>query len=46
MRYPYKKQNTKTQGANVAETIGIIVLIITSVVPFALIFFGMAGRDQ
>jgi hypothetical protein len=27
------------------ETIGIIVLIITSVVPFALIIFGMAGRD-
>jgi hypothetical protein len=27
------------------ETIGIIVLIITSVVPFALIIFGMAGGD-
>jgi hypothetical protein len=27
------------------ETIGIIVLIITTVVPFALIIFGMAGRD-
>ncbi len=27
------------------ETIGIIVLIITSVVPFALIIFGMAGRE-
>ena len=26
------------------ETIGIIVLIITAVVPFALIIFGMAGR--
>ena len=28
-----------------AETIGIIVLIIASVIPFALIIFGMAGRD-
>lgn len=28
-----------------AETIGIIVLIITSVVPFALIIFGMSGGD-
>lgn len=27
------------------ETIGIIVLIITAVVPFALIIFGMAGDD-
>ena len=28
-----------------AETIGIIVLIIASVVPFALIIFGMIGGD-
>lgn len=27
------------------ETIGIIVLIITAVVPFALIIFGMSGGD-
>jgi predicted membrane channel-forming protein YqfA (hemolysin III family) len=27
------------------ETIGIIVLIITSIIPFALIIFGMAGGD-
>lgn len=28
------------------ETIGIIVLIIATIIPFALIIFGMAGRDQ
>ena len=28
-----------------AETIGIIVLIITTIVPFALIIFGMAGDE-
>ncbi len=28
-----------------AETIGIIVLIIVTVIPFALIIFGMAGGD-
>jgi hypothetical protein len=27
------------------ETIGIIVLIITAVVPFALILFGVSGGD-
>ena len=27
------------------EVIGIIVLIITSVVPFALIIFGVSGGD-
>lgn len=28
-----------------SETIGIIVLIITTIVPFALIIFGMSGGD-
>ena len=28
-----------------AETIGIIVLIIASVIPFALIIFGMSGGE-
>lgn len=28
-----------------ADIIGITVLIITSVVPFALIIFGMSGRE-
>lgn len=27
------------------ETIGIIVLILTTIVPFALIIFGMSGGD-
>lgn len=28
------------------ETIGIVVLIITTVVPFGLIIFGMSGSEK
>ncbi len=39
------RENNERKGAKMGETIGIIVLIITAVVPFALIIFGMAGGD-
>lgn len=44
MGYPYSK-NTERKGVTMGETIGIIVLIITAVIPFALIIFGMVGGD-